>query len=100
MSEEYILEVRKLNKTYSGIRVLHDVDFGLRRGEIHALVGENGAGKSTLIKIIAGVVSPDEGSELYWDGQRIPRMTAHRSMELGLSGDLPGHQHVSQFVHC
>ena len=85
LSEEYILEVRNLNKTYSGIQVLHDISFGLRRGETHALVGENGAGKSTLIKIIAGVVTPDDGSEIYWDGTLVPKMTAHKSIELGLS---------------
>ena len=62
MTGDYILEVKNLNKTYSGIQVLHDVAFDLKRGETHALVGENGAGKSTLIKIMAGVVTPDDGS--------------------------------------
>lgn len=85
MPGEHILEVKNLNKTYSGIQVLHDVSFDLRRGEAHALVGENGAGKSTLIKIMAGVVEPDAGSEIYWDGELISKMTAAKSIELGLS---------------
>ena len=85
MTGDYILEVKNLNKTYSGIQVLHDVAFDLKRGETHALVGENGAGKSTLIKIMAGVVTPDDGSEIYWDGKLIHKMTASKSIELGLS---------------
>ena len=80
-----VLETKKISKTYSGIRVLHDIDFSLMPGEVHALVGENGAGKSTLIKIIAGVVEPDEGGELYFQGKRIPHMTAARSVHLGIS---------------
>ena len=60
MQSSPILEIRKINKTYSGIRVLHNIDFLLMPAEVHALVGENGAGKSTLIKILAGVVEPDE----------------------------------------
>ena len=85
MSGEYILEVKNLNKTYSGIQVLHDVEFGLKRGETHALVGENGAGKSTLIKIMAGNVTPDDGSEIYWDGERVNKMTPQKSIAMGLS---------------
>ena len=80
-----VLETKKICKTYSGIRVLHDIDFQLMPGEVHALVGENGAGKSTLIKIIAGVETPDEGGEIYFQGERIQHMTAARSIHLGIS---------------
>lgn len=83
--ETNILEVKNINKTYSGIQVLHDVEFELRRGETHAMVGENGAGKSTLIKILAGVVTPDSGSEIYWDGKLIEKMTPEKAIELGLA---------------
>lgn len=82
---DIILEAKNISKTYAGIRVLDSVDFNLRRGEVHALVGENGAGKTTLIKILAGVVSPDEGSEIFFDGERIHRMTTIKSRQLGIS---------------
>ena len=55
------LSISGLSKAYGGARALEDVSLTLRRGEIHALLGENGAGKSTLIKILAGVVSADAG---------------------------------------
>ncbi|MBQ3574071.1 MAG: sugar ABC transporter ATP-binding protein, partial [Clostridia bacterium] len=83
MSE--ILVAKNISKTYSGIRVLNGVDFTLRKGEVHALVGENGAGKSTLIKSLAGVIQPDAGSEIYFDGERIPKMTVSKSRQLGIS---------------
>ncbi|MEG2136423.1 MAG: sugar ABC transporter ATP-binding protein [Clostridia bacterium] len=85
MAQDPVIEIRHINKTYSGIRVLTNVDFRLRPGEVHALVGENGAGKSTMIKIMSGVESPDEGGELYFSGKRIDKMTPHRSIALGLS---------------
>lgn len=53
---DVLLEMKGINKSYSGVQVLHDVSLKVRKGEIHALMGENGAGKSTLIKIITGIV--------------------------------------------
>jgi ribose transport system ATP-binding protein len=57
-----LLQIAGLSKSYGPVRVLTDVDFDLRRGEVHALVGENGAGKSTLSRIIAGLTPADAGS--------------------------------------
>ncbi len=56
-----ILDMHNILKNYEGVRALSDVHLNLRRGEVHALVGENGAGKSTLVKIIMGVIHPDSG---------------------------------------
>jgi rhamnose transport system ATP-binding protein len=58
---ETILECRKLSKFFPGIKALDEVDFAVRAGEVHALIGENGAGKSTLVKIITGILRPDSG---------------------------------------
>ena len=58
--ENYALELRNITKTYPGVVALDKVSLGLKKGEVHALVGENGAGKSTLIKVISGAIAPDE----------------------------------------
>ena len=55
------LSIDHLTKDFPSVRALDDVTFGIRAGEIHALMGENGAGKSTLIKIVTGVYKPDLG---------------------------------------
>src|SRR3954462_14718518 len=56
-----LLELRRIGKTFPGVTALADVDFTVRAGEIHALLGENGAGKSTLIKVLTGVYPADAG---------------------------------------
>ncbi len=69
-SNDIALECRGLCKTFPGVLALDHVDFSVRRGEIHALVGQNGAGKSTLVKILTGVYVLDEGVILI-DGQPV-----------------------------
>ena len=61
MKENAVLELHNIYKIFPGVKALQDVDFTLREGEIHALMGENGAGKSTLIKVITGVYEKEEG---------------------------------------
>ena len=61
---EYVLELRNITKRFPGVTALNRVQFQLKKGEIHALMGENGAGKSTLIKVITGVHMQDEGTVL------------------------------------
>ncbi len=67
MEQGAVLEMRGICKYFPGVRALQDVDFTLRRGEIHALMGENGAGKSTLIKVLTGVY-PKDGGEVRIEG--------------------------------
>jgi ribose transport system ATP-binding protein len=62
------LEMRHITKHFGATRALDDVDFSLRKGEVHALLGENGAGKSTLVKVISGAVKPDRGT-MHLDGR-------------------------------
>ena len=62
MEDGAVLEMRGICKFFPGVRALENVDFTLREGEIHALMGENGAGKSTLIKVLTGVYPKDAGT--------------------------------------
>ncbi|MEA2058289.1 MAG: ABC transporter ATP-binding protein [Actinomycetota bacterium] len=66
--DELAVELRHIDKSFYGVLANADVDFQLRQGEVHALLGENGAGKSTLCSIIAGLYRPDSG-EMYLDGE-------------------------------
>jgi simple sugar transport system ATP-binding protein len=79
-----ILELRKATKLYSEAPAIDGVDFELRRGEIHALVGENGAGKSTLTKVMAGVVALTSGSMLI-DGRPVAPRSPLEARHLGVA---------------
>lgn len=70
MSEQYLLEMKNINKSFPGVKALQNVDFQLKAGEVHALLGENGAGKSTLIKVLGGIYIAEEG-EIYVEGQKV-----------------------------
>lgn len=78
------LTMNGIGKSFPGVRALHDVDFYLRRGEIHALMGENGAGKSTLIKVLTGVFSMDEGS-VRLDGDPVVIRSPQDAQKHGIS---------------
>ena len=64
------LKTNNIGKTFSGVNVLRNVDFDLKPGEVHALVGENGAGKSTFVKILSGVYTPTEG-KIFLDEKKV-----------------------------
>ena len=78
------LELRNLSKVFQGQWALRGVDFELRAGEIHALLGHNGSGKSTLIKILAGYHQPENGSAAERDGHPFHLGSAHAASEAGL----------------
>ncbi|MBQ7895059.1 MAG: sugar ABC transporter ATP-binding protein, partial [Oscillospiraceae bacterium] len=79
-----LLECKGIIKQFNGIQVLKSVDLNVRRGEVHALMGENGAGKSTIIKIITGVYTRDAG-EIYMDGELVNIQTRQDSRDCGIS---------------
>ena len=83
MVEEVLLEVEGLSKGFPGVQALKKVDFSLRSGEIHCLVGENGAGKSTFIKILSGALVPDEGLIRIF-GRSYASLTPSLAIELGI----------------
>ena len=68
--EDHVLELKEITKTFPGVKALDRMQFQLRRGSIHALIGENGAGKSTLMKVISGIYTPDSG-QILLDGAQI-----------------------------
>lgn len=91
--QNYILELKDVVKTFGGVTALAGVQFQLKKGEIHALMGENGAGKSTFIKVITGVHQPDSGIMLL-EGERITPRNTMDSAKLGIAAI---YQHVTAF---
>ena len=84
MDNNIVLKMEKICKYYPGVTALDHVDFELRKGEVHALLGENGAGKSTLCKIIAGAQPMDDGSYCL-DGEQIRTLTPQSAKDKGVS---------------
>ena len=68
--DDYLLRLEGISKTFPGVRALNNVHLEVRKGEVHALLGENGAGKSTLMKILSGAYQRDSG-EIFWEGRQI-----------------------------
>lgn len=85
MAPDNIVEVHNISKQFGGVHALRDVSLEVRRGEVHAIIGENGAGKSTLMKILAGAYKKDEGS-ITIDGELVdaqsPRDIIHRGISV------------------
>lgn len=83
-SNDTILQLKGISKDFPGVRALDNVDFDLKRGEVHVLVGENGAGKSTLIKLLAGVFPPTEG-DIYYQGEKVTVRNPKEGLDMGIS---------------
>ena len=82
-AQPLLLEMRSITKRFPGVLALCDVNFDVRPGEVHALVGENGAGKSTLMKILAGVYTRDSG-EILFRGQPVDFTTPRQAQDAGI----------------
>lgn len=84
MSERIALETKDIVKSFGTNRVLKEMNFSLKSGEVHALLGINGAGKSTLIKIISGAYRPD-GGQVFIEGKEVRNMTPQKAMVAGIA---------------
>ncbi len=83
LNPNYILQVRGLCKSFSGVVALNNVQLDLRRGEVHALMGENGAGKSTFMKIIMGLLPADAG-EVVFEGNVLKNSSVQQNLKKGI----------------
>ena len=79
-----LLDMKQIIKSFNGVEVLHGIDFSLRAGTVHALMGENGAGKSTLMKVLAGVHKCDDG-EIWLKGKKTEIQSPRHAQELGIA---------------
>lgn len=82
--DKYIVEMRKCRKEFPGVVAVKDVSLSLKRGEVHALIGENGAGKSTIMKILAGLL-PLDGGEILYKGEPFQPKSPSQALKKGIS---------------
>ena len=81
---ENILEMKDISKTFSGVKVLDHAQLTVKKGQVHALMGENGAGKSTLMKILSGAYTKEDGT-IVFDGEELPQLTPGQLIKKGIS---------------
>ena len=91
--EDYVLQLKGIVKEFPGVKALDQMQFDLRRGSIHALIGENGAGKSTLMKVLSGIYQPDAGT-IILDGQEV---SVHGPLDAEHKGICIVHQELAVF---
>lgn len=78
-----LIKMEQIGKTFGAVKALENVDFELKKGEIHALLGENGAGKTTLMKVLYGMYRADKGS-LYYEDKKVEINNSREAIELGI----------------
>ncbi len=92
---DYILELKGITKIFPGVKALNNVQFQLKPGEVHALMGENGAGKSTFIKVITGVHKAEEG-EMFLEGKKVDFKGPRDAQAAGIAAV---YQHPTSYPH-
>jgi len=80
----HILEINGVSKSFPGVKALDNIYLKIKKGEVHALVGENGAGKTTLIRLISGIYKADSGT-IFYDGEELINVGPHDCIEKGIS---------------
>ena len=84
VSQAELLRLDGICKSFPGVRALHNVHMNVRKGEVHALLGENGAGKSTLMKILSGAYTRDSG-EIFWEGKKVQIQNPRIAQQMGIA---------------
>ena len=100
MAEEYVVQMKGITKVYpNGIAANQDVDLNIRKGEIHALMGENGAGKSTLMKMLFGLEQPTSG-EIWINGEKVALTSPTVAIATGIGMDAGKGQPRAGYSGC
>ena len=83
MESVYELELKNICKSFGTLKANHNIQLQVKKGEVHAIVGENGAGKTTLMNILYGLYQPDEG-EIYFRGERVHFSSPSDAIQKGI----------------